>query len=245
MDKESLSEQAVDPNDIEAANISNVTDDSDARNVTKEVKKIVNCKPNLINATAEERTAAMVEMVNSSRLVDLLLSDVEITTKETEANCMVVLFYSRLCPFSAMAGPHFNGFARSFPDIKMVALDALKYHGVNTQYGIVGVPTLILFHNGRPIAKFNGTEYTVHAFVKFIKIYTGLQEDVIIVHSQDFQGPVPSVIDKEIDYFLILSWSFVIACCIYFVSRSSWWKLLVEMIQNNWRESTGQHEHVE
>jgi hypothetical protein len=43
----------------------------------------------------------------------------------------------------------------------------------NTQYGIVGVPTVMLFHNGRPAAKFNDSEYTLEMFSRFITKYTG------------------------------------------------------------------------
>lgn len=73
-----------------------------------------------------------------------------------------------------MAAPHFNALPRFFPDIKMAAIDAMTFRNFNAQYGIVGVPTLMLFHNGRPAAKFNDTtEYSLETFSKFISKYTG------------------------------------------------------------------------
>lgn len=41
--------------------------------------------------------------------------------------CVIVLFYARWSIFSSQAAPHFNALPRSFPHIKAVALDAIKY----------------------------------------------------------------------------------------------------------------------
>lgn len=51
----------------------------------------------------------------------------------------------------------------------------------NTQYGIVGVPTVMLFHNGRAAAKFNNTEYTLEMFGRFIIEYTGKYHLVLYI----------------------------------------------------------------
>jgi hypothetical protein len=34
---------------------------------------------------------------------------------------------------------------------------------------------VMLFHNGRPAAKFNDSEYTLEMFSKFVTKYTGMQ----------------------------------------------------------------------
>lgn len=41
-------------------------------------------------------------------------------------------------------------------------------------YGITGVPSLVLFHNGKPIAKYNGSDYTLYEFTKFVIRHTGM-----------------------------------------------------------------------
>lgn len=41
-------------------------------------------------------------------------------------------------------------------------------------YGITGVPSLVLFHNGKPIAKYNGSDYTLYEFTKFVIRHTGI-----------------------------------------------------------------------
>lgn len=218
----------------------NVTVDRPVNNANQ-TRKYVQCKK--FNATAENPYEPAVEVLDSIGLN--LTSDPEITSKDIEGDCLLILFFATVCPFSSQAAPHFNALARAFPDIKMVALDALKFHGINTQYGIVGVPTLKLFHNGRPVAKFNGTEYNIHTFSKFVQMNTGLEAEHAYVTSKDFQGPVSSIVERELDYFLVISWLFIIICGIDFFGKSVWWKTIVETIQNNWRESEAQHEHTD
>lgn len=116
----------------------------------------------------------------------------------------------------------------------------------NAQYGIVGVPTLMLVHNGKPIAKFNSTVYTLELFAKFITHLTMFQTSgSLFVTSADFSGPVPSTPSNETDYCLVLSWVFIAACALYFTSKSRWWQQFIELVQNTWRESNAQHEHVD
>lgn len=210
--------------------------------IANETRKLVKCK----EITYDEQNPEIepiVEIINGSSLSKLLQVKPDITSRDIEADCVLVLFYARACPFSAHAAPHFNALARSYPNVKMVALDALRYHGINAQYGIVGVPTLKMFHNGRPVGKFNGTEYNIHSFSKFVHAITGQHPQVLLVTSKDFQGPVSSVVEKETDYFLVLSWLFIIICSVYYFMQSKWWRMIVEMVQNNWRESEAQHEH--
>ncbi|RVE48034.1 hypothetical protein evm_007346 [Chilo suppressalis] len=206
-----------------------------------ETRKLVKCRD--IVYEQNEEVEPSVEIINGSHLAKLLQIKPDITSRDTEADCVLVLFFARACPFSAHAAPHYNALARSYPNVKMVALDALKYHGINAQYGIVGVPTLKMFHNGRPVGKFNGTEYNIQSFSKFVHAITGQQPQGLLVTSKDFQGPVSSTVEKETDYFLVLSWLFIIICSIYYFMQSKWWSMIVEMVQNNWRESEAQHEH--
>lgn len=194
--------------------------------------------------TGKENGGMPVELVNSTRLISILVTESNVTDRRTSADCTLVLFYARYCPFSSMAAPHFNALPRAFPDIKLAAVDAMKHHSFNTQYGIVGVPTLMLFHNGRPAAKFNDSEYNLEAFAKFVTKYTGLQpHDKLYVTSADFGGPVSSVPTKETDYCLILSWAFMLVCGLYLFSKSSWWHWISEAVQNTWHEAEAQHEH--
>ncbi|KDR21307.1 thioredoxin domain-containing protein 15 isoform X1 [Zootermopsis nevadensis] len=202
--------------------------------------------PDVSCTVGREAVGQPVELVNSTRLLNLLVTEPNVTNRRSTADCVALLFYARYCPFSSMAAPHFNALSRAFPDIKMAAVDAMKHHSFNTQYGIVGVPTMMLFHNGRPAAKFNDSEYTLEMFSRFITKYTGIEpQGKLFVTSADFGGPVPSVLVKENDYCLALSWIFILVCGIYFFSKSTCWRWIVETVQNTWTEAEAQHEHVE
>lgn len=63
--------------------------------------------------------------------------------------------------------------------------------------------------------------------------------------SADFNGPVPSVVIKEPDYFLWLSWSFLAVSAIVFFTKSSLYRKMVEAVKVTWRESEAQHDHMD
>lgn len=203
---------------------------------------------------SSEKIHGPVELVNATRLMELLILEPGPSNRTRNAKnsrrlpgtCVLVLFYARWCVFSSQAAPHFNAIPRSFPHIKAVAIDAIKHQSFNAQYGIVGVPTLMLVHNGKPVAKFNDTIYTLESFAKFVSHRTNLQPNgSLYVTSADFTGPVSSTPSNEMDYCLVLSWVFIVACVLYFTSRSRWWQQFVELIQNTWLESNAEHEHVD
>ncbi|KYM82790.1 Thioredoxin domain-containing protein 15 [Atta colombica] len=221
--------------------------------VTVNVTDTVSTNTTKVNCSSE-KIYGPVEIVNATRLMELLMlepgpsnrSRNDKDGKQLPGTCVLVLFYARWCVFSSQAAPHFNAIPRSFPHIKAVAIDAIKHQSFNAQYGIVGVPTLMLVHNGKPVAKFNDTIYTLESFAKFVSHLTNLQPNgSLYVTSADFTGPVSSTPSNEMDYCLVLSWIFIVACVLYFTSRSRWWQQFVELIQNTWLESNAEHEHVD
>ena len=46
--------------------------------------------------------------------------------------------------------------------------------GINTQFGILAIPTVVLFHNTRQVTKFNQTEYLIDKFADFVEATTFL-----------------------------------------------------------------------
>ncbi|KAK9506581.1 hypothetical protein O3M35_008484 [Rhynocoris fuscipes] len=204
----------------------------------KNVTSLVNCN------TKRKLGGLTVEIVNTTRLMQLLLPDPNVTHRLMEAECVVLLFFSKTCPFSCLAAPHFNALPRAFPSIKMVALNAMVHQSFNTQYGIAGVPTVMLFHNGKAVAKFNDSEYTLKMFARFIVRFTGLKPvEKMFVTSGDFGGPVPSRLTKERDYMLGLAWLVIILALGVGISKSTGWRAIVETVQATWREAQAHHDH--
>lgn len=46
-------------------------------------------------------------------------------------------------------------------------------------YGITGVPSLLLFHNGKFFAKYEGSDYTLYEFTKFVDRHTSMYDHLL------------------------------------------------------------------
>ncbi len=104
---------------------------------------------------------------------DVLFQNPAVRSKSVPGNCTLVLFHAPWCPFSAKAAPHYNALPRAYPPLRVVAIDVQKWKSVNTYFGILGVPNVALFHNGRLIAKFNDSQFTLNKFSEFVEYFTG------------------------------------------------------------------------
>ena len=190
----------------------------------------------------------VVEIVNGTTFLRLMSEkhNPNITNRSTPGECSLVIFYAQWCPFSAMAAPSFNGLARLFPDVALYAVDSSKHQSINTQFGILALPTLIIFHNTKPISKFNQSNYMVEHFSEFVNTFTGLQPALTVeLLEQDMQGPMPTKAVPEPDYYLYLAWLFAMACALGYFGKSSYCEWIIESFRNNWREAEIQHEHIE
>lgn len=211
-------------------------DNSTANGTTEGNSTKVNCVLRIL----PEGEVPQVRVMNLSALSIALTPVPNITDGE----CAVVLFYSPWCVFSARAAPHFNALARVFPHISFYAIDAVQHTTLHMRYGLIAVPTILFFQNGRAVAKFNGSHANLERFANFVNGFTGIAPDgALNVTSADMTGPVPAALQERIDYILLLSWTFTIICmCIWFL-KSSFCHRIVESIQNTWREAEAQHEH--
>lgn len=116
------------------------------------------------------------------------------------------------------------------------------------RFGLVGVPTILFFHNTKIVSKFNDSDPTIENLVSFVNRVTGLSpagRGTLEITEEDKAGPVPSKVEHRIDYVLILSWFFVLLCACHFVIRSAAFKRFAEYVRNNWKEAEAQHEHQE
>ena len=115
------------------------------------------------------------------------------------------------------------------------------------RYGLVGVPSILFFHNGKVVGKFNETDPSLNSMVSYIEELTGHSVDpkVVFVTHDDMEGPVKVDNDFRTDYLLVFCWIFFIICLVYLFFQSSLFKSIVETIRNNWREAEAQHEHID
>lgn len=186
-------------------------------------------------------------VIDSLKQVSQLLGPLGNSTKRNQPGiCGLILFYAKSCMSSSMAAPHMNALPKYFPDIRVAAIDSFRFHSVNTDFGIIALPTLMLFHHGRPVVKFNETSFTVNNFVKFIARHTDIEPTTskVYVTSGDFQGPLPNTIEKDTDHCLWLAWVFIFLCASYHFLRSKYCAQIVEIVKRNWRESSETHQEL-
>lgn len=84
-------------------------------------------------------------------VIDVLAPYGNFTKKDKIGRCVVMLFYTTSCPGCVLIAPKINALARQFPNITIAAIDAIKHHTLNTEFGIIGLPTIMLFHQGNVI----------------------------------------------------------------------------------------------
>ena len=109
---------------------------------------------------------------------------------------------------------------------------------LNMRYGLVGVPTILFFHNGKIVGKLNDSNPTVEGFVSYIQQLTGLTPvmptDLI---EDDLTGPLSSTPETRFDYLLLMAWLFTALCLSYLFAKSNLFKTTIEAVRNNWREA--------
>jgi len=164
-----------------------------------------------------------VKLVNGSHLTKIL-------SDSTPLECFLVLFFVPWCPYSTRLAPIYNALPKAFLNLEILALDVSKSVGYNTKFGTSAVPMLLLFQNKNVLAKFNYTEKNLTDFIEFVSLKTGFKGNKsIAIDEEDFLGPVPTLTQKHFDYYLYISWTFLIFVVIDLTIRKT--KLKVFLIR--------------
>ncbi|XP_048176191.1 thioredoxin domain-containing protein 15 [Corvus hawaiiensis] len=186
----------------------------------------VNCEER--NTTGIERFTLQILNV-SQDLMEFL--------NPNSSDCTLVLFYTPWCRFSASLAPHFNSLPRAFPTLHFLALDASQHSSLSTRFGTVAVPNILLFQGAKPMARFNHTDRTLETLKEFIFNQTGIEgKSDVAVTEEDWEGPLPSVLTKGIDWLLLFSVLFLAGFVMYATIRT-------ESIR--WLIPGQEHEHQE
>ncbi|GFX16133.1 thioredoxin domain-containing protein 15 [Trichonephila clavipes] len=255
-DKEIQNEKLSAVYDIDA-NSSSVFEKNDVVNESTSVQDTkTNTTANTTDTKSKMKVECTLRVIPENEIPTVTLANSTVLLKvlapvnnknSTTGDCVVVLFYSNQCVFSARMAPHFNALPRVFPDISFYAVDVVETGNLYVRYGLVYVPNVMLFHNSKPFARYNETMLNLDMFVKFINKFTGLSHNgTLNVTSADMKGPVPSTLTKKMDYALILAWTFTFCCLCFGFTKSSIFKRAMEFFRNTWHEANAtQHEHEE
>jgi len=209
----------------------NMTEEQIAANLTDKQKKITCTGGNITeNAT--------VLIVNSTELLTRLTMK-----NETHGICSLVLFFAPWCVFCAQTAPYYNAVPRVFPQIQVLAIDAVHFSSLNARFGTIAVPNILLFHNTKAVARFNHTERTFESIVEFVSNITGVEVNGTMhdVREEDYLGPLSSEPTQETDYLLILAWLFVMAFFSVMLYRSTTGQKIVQLLASFGQEHHHQH----
>lgn len=186
------------------------------------------CGPNLVS-----NNKLSVLIVNDTELAELLKME-----HRSGTPCIIVCFYAPYCPFSARLAPFYNSLPRAFPDLIVAAIDASKFDKFNPRFGISGVPTLLLFYGSKAVARFNGSDYGLMSLNNFIGRHTDLEfMNGTDVEDFDYDGPLPSKTVKKTDYYLLLSWMFLIIFTVYCIVQLNAVKAVYLHFRSMWTEA--------
>ena len=76
--------------------------------------------------------------------------------EEIKNNLVLVDFYAVWCGPCKMMHPIIEEISKQFPDLKILKVDVDKHEEIAREYGIMSIPTLILFKNGNLVEKHVG-----------------------------------------------------------------------------------------
>lgn len=73
--------------------------------------------------------------------------------KEIETGKVLVDFYADWCGPCKMLGPILEGFAKENENVKVVKVNVDEHEDLSREFGVMSIPTLVLFENGTLVKK--------------------------------------------------------------------------------------------
>ncbi|KAL6739847.1 hypothetical protein Aduo_013250 [Ancylostoma duodenale] len=181
-----------------------------------------------------------VDIVNASTLLRML----QHTDPYKRTWCMITLFYSPTCPFSARLAPYFNALPDMYNgSIKFVAFDATEFtktnsvgvnatwrhfissfigtsvitlpnQRLNSRYGVSGTPTVMLWVSGAAVARMEDRTLNDMGLMSFIYDWTDVTP--VFGAARSAQDPLHIEYDDRPDvFYLSLSLFVVYAVVVY------------------------------
>ena len=76
--------------------------------------------------------------------------------EEVKEGVVLVDFFATWCGPCKMLGPVLEEIAKEQTDLKIVKVDVDQHESLAQQFGIMSVPTLVLYKDGRPVKRMSG-----------------------------------------------------------------------------------------
>lgn len=202
-------------------------------------------KQNPIECYTGRTYNATRNMESLNDLVNVLAPYGNNTRRNMPGSCVFVMFYTVNCISSRLVWMEFFNAHNFFPNVQWVLVDSLKFYTLNADFGITGLPTLMLFHQGKPVRKYNLGRPTAMRLIKFLWQNTNLEPaETLHFTDDDFYFPQPK---DEPDPYLKLAWAFILISVLYKTCHTAAFHTFLAFVKRVWHEkgAPGQHEHVE
>lgn len=127
------------------------------------------------NATGKE--PGLLMMGSSKEIISLLKPVGNATKRHEPGSCVVVHFCTVSSLECARVAPIMNLLPHLFPTLPIAYIDAYEFSRFNAEFGIVSLPTLMIFHQGRPLIKYDPSwAYSEkRSFGRFIMRHTNVK----------------------------------------------------------------------
>lgn len=188
-------------------------------------------------------TPKLLVMQSAKEIINLLKPIGNATKRHEPGSCVLVHFCTVTSLECARVANIVNLLPHLLPTLPVAYIDAYEFTRFNAEFGIVALPTLMIFHQGRPLIKYESPNTDKVSIRGFVTRHTNIKKTVDpnsldpMIRKTMQWGPLPLVPTQKTDFYLILAWAFILLCLANYVRRTLFWKQLVEMVQRNWRES--------
>lgn len=164
-----------------------------------------------------EKTYKCLPTNHSSVTVNFIPEgDLVIQMNETSARCGFVLFYTPYCRFSMDMMPSYKALARIFPPLNLFAVKINSYSSSCIQFGAVGTPTVMFYHNSRPVRKMPPLMRNISSMAEYVANITDLEAaSKVEVVEADLEGVE-----------LLSSFDWVLCFSVLFIAGSACYNLL-------------------
>ncbi|VDN04415.1 unnamed protein product [Thelazia callipaeda] len=126
-------------------------------------------------ATAPRQLNPVVNLMNSSQLLAHITADNHLSSGYS--NCMLTVFYAPDCVFSSRMAPHLFLLSQVYPQLHIVATDASVHSKLNSRYGIIATPTVLLWIDGNVVSRMDEPPFSIAAFKNYIERWTDLESE--------------------------------------------------------------------
>lgn len=111
--------------------------------------------------------------------------------------------------------------------------------------GVVGVPSMYMFHNHKLVTRYNGSEFVLPDLVDFIQLTTTLKPvDEVALLPDDYLGPL--VIDPSTQNIYTnrtIAWGFCVGALLFLFLRTSLFGRIKQAVRNQWNDHL--HAHID